>query len=116
MQAAGRMGWSQDEFWLSTPRFFQNAFFGWREQKKEEHIEGLRRTRLVAFYSLLPHMKKGAMRRPEDLYYLSGDADTLEAIEQRIKGEREYMAQVLKVAKTIDVFKGETMPKTIPEA
>lgn len=104
---------SEREFRLTTPRYFYFRQKGFESVR----IEEARNARLIAYFGTRTmYYKLNAYRRPEDLYYLSGDADTLEAIEQRIKGERDYMAQVLKVAKTIDVFKGETMPKTIPEA
>lgn len=107
MQAAGRMGWSQDEFWLSTPRFFQNAYFGWMQQKNEDYIEGLRRTRIAAFYSFLPHTKKGALKKPENLFRLPNE-NPLPQFTDEFKAEA---ARVLEIAKTVDFFAGETMPQ-----
>ncbi len=111
MQAAGKMGWSQDEFWFSTPRFFENAYFGWIEYQDAVMLENARNARRIAYYSFLPHTKKGSLKRPEDLYPLYGDKDTLEAVEARIQAERSHMADVLRIAKQIDFFKGETMPQ-----
>lgn len=74
-------------------------------------LEDAINTRLLAFYSFLPHTKKGSLKRPEDLYRLPGDKSSLEAVEERIKKERSHMADILRIAKNVDFFKGETMPQ-----
>ena len=76
-------------------------------------LEQARNARLLAFYSFLPHTKKNSVKRPEDLYHLPGDMGTSKHLTET---ERAYMAKVLNIAKTVDVFAGETMPKIIPEA
>ena len=111
MQAAGKMGWTQDQFWFSTPRFFENAYFGWLEYQDSVMLANARNARTIAYFSYLPHTKKGSLKRPEDLYPLPGDKNSLEAIEARIAKERGNMADVLRIAKNIDFFKGETMPQ-----
>lgn len=103
---------SETEFDITTPRYFYFRHKGFESVR----IEEAKNTRIAAFYSMLPHTKKGALRRPEDLYPLPGDVETLETIEKKIAKDRKHMANVLKIAKGIDFFAGETMPKTIPEA
>ena len=101
------MGMSEFEFRHTTPRYFyfrQKGFEGLR-------LEDARNARTIAFFSYLPHTKKGSLKRPEDLYLLPGDKNSLEAIEARIAKERGHMADVLRIAKNIDFFKGETMPQ-----
>jgi len=106
------MGMSEEEFDITTPRYFYFRSKGFESVRHEE----ARNARTVAFYSFLPHTKKGAVKRPEDLYHLPGDMETLEAIEKRLAKDREHMAKVLKIAKGIDFFAGETMPRILPEA
>lgn len=106
------MGMSEEEFDITTPRYFFYRHRGFESVR----IEDAKNARMVAFYSFLPHTKKGAVKRPEDLYHLPGDMETLEAIEKRLTKDREHMANILRIAKGIDVFAGETMPKIIPEA
>lgn len=106
------MGIGEKEFRLTTPRYFYFRSKGFETVM----LENARNARIVAFYAIAPHVKKGAVRRPEDLYPLQGDRSRLEAVESSIQNERAYMARILKTAKSIDVFAGETMPKIIPEA
>lgn len=98
---------SEMEFRHTTPRYFYFRHKGFESTRMED----ARNARAVAFYSFLPHTKKGSLKRPEDLYPLYGDKDTLEAVEAKIRAERSHMADVLRIAKTIDFFKGETMPQ-----
>lgn len=98
---------SEHEFRHTTPRYFYFKQKGFESVMLEE----ARNARLIAFYAFLPHTKKGTLRRPEDLYPLYNDKTTLEAVEARIQAERGHMADVLRIAKTIDFFKGETMPQ-----
>lgn len=103
---------SEEEFDITTPRYFFARYKGFETLR----IDDARNTRIAAFYAFLPHTKKGSLKRPEDLYHLPGDMETLEAIEKRLAKDREHLAKVLKVARTIDFFNGETMPRILPEA
>lgn len=105
MQAAGRMGWSQEQFWFSTPRFFQNAYFGWVEQQRENNIERLRASRLLAFYSFLPHTKKGSLLTPKSLFSLPDE------VPPQIEAD-EKMTEHMRLAKGVDFFAGESIKKS----
>jgi len=107
MQMAGRMGWSEEQFWFSTPRYFQNACTGFIDQQREEQIEGLRRTRLAAFYSFLPHTKKGTLQKPEHLFQLPGES----ALKEFGQEEKQAMLAHLERVKSIDLFAGQSITK-----
>jgi len=106
-EIAGRLGRSEREFRHTTPRYFYFRHKGFESVR----LEDARSTRVLAFYSFLPHTKKGSLKRPEDLYRLPGDRTSLETVEAMIKKERSHMADVLRIAKNVDFFKGETMPQ-----
>ena len=106
---AGRMGMSEREFRQTSPRYFYFRSKGFESVM----LEQARNTRLLAFYSFLPHTKKNSVKRPEDLYHLPGDTKGTQVMTDE---QRAHMVKVLNIAKTVDVFAGETMPKTIPEA
>lgn len=54
MQAAGQMGWSQEQFDLATPQYLFEAYEGYQKGKQEDW----ERARFMAFYSLMPHTSK----------------------------------------------------------
>ena len=100
---AGRMGMSEKEFRHTTPRYFYFKQKGF-EALQLEHWQ---RARLEAFYSFLPHAKKGAMNRPSDLFKLPGDEKEINFSEEA----KAAMIAHLKRAKGVDFFAGETIPK-----
>ncbi len=104
MEAAGRMGMSETEFEITTPRYFFHRRTGFESVQREQ----ARNTRIIAFYAIAPHMKKGAIKRPEDLYTLPGDGKRVREYDE---DERKRLAKLLEIAKGVDFFKGETMPK-----
>lgn len=101
MQQAGRMGWTQDEFWLCTPRYFHNACEGFEGLQ----IEAWKRARLQAFYSFLPHTKKGALRKPEDMFRLPGENTLPEYNVAQLAAIKRHM----EAAQGVDLFAGETI-------
>lgn len=58
-KAAGKMGWTQDEFLFSTPSFFFAAFEGHIEQEEQRTAITLHGSRVVAYYAIAPHIRKG---------------------------------------------------------
>lgn len=101
------MGMSETEFRHTTPRYFyfrQKGFEGLQ-------LEAWQRARIQAFYAFLPHAKKGAIKKPEGLFSLPGDAKQLPEITPE---KSKQAAELLAVAKTVDWFNGGTMPT--PEA
>mgnify|MGYP006921731261 FL=1 len=97
------MGMSEREFLLTTPRYF------YYRQKGFEILqtEAWQRTRMAAFYAFLPHTKKNAVRRPQDLFGLPGDAVEVNYAEE----ERAAMIETLRRAREVDFFAGQALPK-----
>lgn len=62
IRAAGQMGWSEEQFDLTTPAYFVAAYGGFIEQRGDWE-----RARYQAFYSLMPHTKKGRLKKMADL-------------------------------------------------
>lgn len=93
MEMAGRMGMSESEFELTTPRYFFYRMKGF-ESLQTEHWQ---RTRLEAFYAFMPHAKKNSLRKPSDLFKLPGDVPQFPAGE-----ELRIMKEQLKAAQKID--------------
>lgn len=102
MEAAGRMGMSEIDFELTTPRYFYHRRKGFERLQEEAWA----RTRMEAFYSFLPHTKKNALRRPQDLFKLPGDEFDFNYSD----AEKAAMLDHLKKVKNIDLFAGETIP------
>lgn len=63
MRCAGMMGWTEREYWLSTPRFFYNAWMGWQRTWQVQYETA----RYSAFLTLAPQAPKGRRLRLEDL-------------------------------------------------
>lgn len=99
------MGMSEWEFLHTTPRYFFNRQKGFERVQ----LEQWQRSRLEAFYAFLPHTKKGALKRPSDLFKLPGDEREIQFSEEA----KRAMIAHLKRAKGVDFFAGETIK---PEA
>lgn len=99
MQAAGRMGMSEQEFELTTPRYFYHRLQGFDYLQ----IEAWQRTRMETFYAFLPHAKKNALRKPTDMFALPGDEPIFPE-----GAERAAMAEILKQAAKVDWFGDKT--------
>jgi len=63
------MGLGEREFWDCTPRYFAARQRGWNDARTERHDL----TRTLAFFSVAPHVKKGTLNSPSDLWALPGD-------------------------------------------
>lgn len=59
----------EDEFWDSTPRYFAARQKGWMDAR----VERFEIARTVAFFAITPHLKKGAIQKPSDLWPLPTD-------------------------------------------
>lgn len=69
------MGWSPDQFWDATPFEFWNALEGFVKFHTNIQQNEWNRTRVLAFYSFLPHAKRGSLNRPIDLFPLEWDEE-----------------------------------------
>lgn len=67
------MGWTERQFWFSTPRFFRNAVAGYQAREEARQLDGLRAARIVAFYAVAPYSEKGALNTFSDLFLLPGE-------------------------------------------
>jgi hypothetical protein len=78
MQAAGRLGWSEEQFWLSTPRFLLNAMKGAASREQE----AWERARFIAFYAVQPlkaHANNWRINRPADLLIFDWERHRIKA-------------------------------------
>lgn len=62
----------EDEFWHSTPRYFAARQRGWSDARTER----LEIARTSAFLAVMPHVKKGSIKSPKDLWPLPHDTTT----------------------------------------
>ncbi len=60
----------EDEFWHCTPRYFAARQRGWSDARTERH----ELARTMAFFAVSPHVKKGSLKSPRDLWPLPSDA------------------------------------------
>jgi hypothetical protein len=95
------MGMSEKEFRLTTPRYFYFRQKGFEALQ----VEYWQRTRMEAFYSFLPHTKKGALRKPEDMFRLPGENTLPEYNELQLAAIKRHM----EAAQGVDIFAGETI-------
>lgn len=95
MELAGRLGMSEIEFELTTPRYFYHRLQAFEDLQ----LDAWKRMRMQAFYAFLPHAKKNALRKPADLFRLPGDITLFPEGE-----ERAAMAEILKQASKVDWF------------
>lgn len=101
MEAAGRMGMSEQEFELTTPRYFFHRQRGY----ESAHLDEWKRMRMHLYYSILPHVKKNSIRRPQDLFMLTDEEFRMD------EQTRQTLSDMLRKVKNIDLFAGETIPK-----
>lgn len=77
IKGAGRMGWTPDEFWFSTPSFFFAALTGHMDQELDRRYIGLEQARIVAYYAFIaddPKNRHGAIKM-SDIVRLPWDVD-----------------------------------------
>lgn len=77
IRAAGRMGWSADDFWFSTPSFFYAALSGHMDQERDRMHQGYAQARLVAYYAVAPHLDKNNRLQMTDIVRLPGDPEPI---------------------------------------
>lgn len=99
MEMAGRMGMSEQEFELTTPRYFHYRSKGFEALQ----VEAWQRVRMASFYAFLPHAKKNALKKPADLFTLPGDKPKFPEGE-----ERAILAARLKEAMQVDWWGDKT--------
>ena len=71
IKAAGRMGWSSNDFWYSTPSFFFAAVAGYSEGEVDCVNFGFAQARMVAYWAGVQNMAKGTEMK--DIYPLPWD-------------------------------------------
>lgn len=97
------MGLSEKEFLNTTPRYFYFRHKGFETLQTEQW----ERTRVLSYYTFLPHAENKKTLTPKGLFRLSTDTDYVELTPER---KREMMAH-LERAKKYDFFAGESIPK-----
>lgn len=65
------MGWSEDQFWYSTPTYFYHARRAWVAETERIQINQLAQTRLICWYAL--HGAPEKMPHLTDIIQLPGD-------------------------------------------
>lgn len=71
ISGAGKMGWKESDFWLSTPSFFFTALSGHMDQEVDRTNMGFAQARMVAYYAGAQNLREGTEMR--DLYPLPWD-------------------------------------------
>lgn len=81
-------GLSISEFYTLTPRQFHNCMLGYEKRQRN----GWEQTRMLAFFSLKPHLKKGSttkaksiMTFPWDKHKANFTKESVEDLRQRAK-------------------------------
>ena len=69
--ALGYLGWTEDQFWDSTPRTFTNAYRGWAKQKEILQRGDWERVRQLA-YTLVQVQSKKRLK-PTDIMAFEWD-------------------------------------------
>jgi hypothetical protein len=91
----GKLGFSVQEFYSMQLCEIQDAIDGYTDVRTELFNEMMISTRLISFYSMIPHMgKKSKIKKPSDLFELEVDKI---ARKQRIK--RKKFSEVIRNAK-----------------
>lgn len=66
-RAAGRMGWSEEQFWFSTPSYFLAAAAEYSEQEKIKYRSAWEQSRMIAY---AVWVSQGAKVLPADIIAL----------------------------------------------
>lgn len=77
-----------DEFYDLTPRQFDNKHKGFEDNQTRLQEEDWQRARIISFFAVVPHVKKGTYKKPSDLFALPGEAQAKE------KGKLKPMTKV----------------------
>jgi len=88
---------SYDEFYDATPREFYNRLEGHRKAKEDEHKADWERARLVAYYAIAPHLKKGASNNMDKVIPLPWDHEKLKPVKISKEKEEELHALLDKI-------------------
>lgn len=96
MELAGRCGYSEEEFWAMTPRFFYNATKGWEANRRE----AWERSRYAGYLAILPHVDKKKKLKITDLgrFPWEDEHNEGEALEKRLAGKKTMLLERLKQA------------------
>jgi hypothetical protein len=89
------MNMTPDEFWDITMRAFLLKQRGYLEAIEDEQIHGWNMTRVLACYTLKPHLKKGSKLQPKDIMYLPIDGKS----EAQIDIDKKRRAGILAAKK-----------------
>lgn len=71
----GDIGMSLESFYDATYRDICIIVHGYAERERRHQRLTLEAARLVSFYTVMPHVKKGSITKPTDLFLLPGESD-----------------------------------------
>lgn len=71
IKSAGRMGWKESDFWISTPSYFFCAIEGWMDQERDRAETGFAQARLIAYFAGFENLRTGTTM--QDIWPLSFD-------------------------------------------
>jgi hypothetical protein len=100
------MNMTPDEFWDITMRAFLLKQRGYLEAIEDEQIHGWNMTRVLACYTLKPHLKKGSKLQPKDIMYLPIDGTSVEQMDIA-KKRRAGLLAAKRMAKAAEKNKGK---------
>jgi hypothetical protein len=109
-QAAGVLGWTERQFWFSTPRYLRNAVAGYQAREEQRQLGQLRAARIVAFYAVTPYAEKGAINTFTDLFLLPGE----ESEQERNRPTPEQMEAFFAQADAVQAKKLDERAKLKP--
>jgi len=69
------MGWTERDFFCSTPRYFFHAYNGHMKQERDRFHQNLAAARIVAYYAIAPHLEKDKSLKFSDIVRLPGDEE-----------------------------------------
>ena len=89
--AVGKIGMRIEEFYDLTYDEYLSILNAYNEKVQDKHRDDWERARRIAFHSMLPHVKKGAMKAVEDAFPLPWD--------EEVKAERTRKMKKIKYHK-----------------
>lgn len=102
----GQLGLAPSHFWAMTVPEFAAAVSGASEVKEREEQLSMERTRLLAFWTMSVHIKKGASFTPQSLARFPWEIDKgNKPTKEQVDATRERLKKLLK-KKPSDVSKG----------
>lgn len=114
MQAAGAMGMSEEQFSDCSPRFFFASHRGFIQHIEQQEQSAWERARYVAFYAVMPHAKKGRLRKLTDMGNFPWEGAPANVPQFKEKTDDE-MADFIALAKQMHADHGANQTEPWPE-